>query len=80
LDGSGKIRSLGRRVSCHCLSVPALMVRLIAAKTAPKVFNERSRAGIAANPLMISSTREPAQRQTSSSPLNETTGSTSNSL
>jgi hypothetical protein len=30
-----RIRPLGRRVACHCLSVPALMVRLIAAKAAP---------------------------------------------
>jgi hypothetical protein len=34
LDGAG-IGSLGRRVPCHCLSVPALMVRLIAVKAAP---------------------------------------------
>jgi hypothetical protein len=34
-DVSTWIRSLGRRVPCHCLSVRALVVRLIAAKAAP---------------------------------------------
>jgi hypothetical protein len=28
------IRPLGRRFSCHCLSVPVLIVRLIAVKAA----------------------------------------------
>jgi hypothetical protein len=35
LDVSTRIRSLGRRILCHCLSVLALMVRLIAAKASP---------------------------------------------
>jgi hypothetical protein len=35
LDVSARIGSLGRRIPCHCLSVVALIVRLIAAKAAP---------------------------------------------
>jgi hypothetical protein len=35
LDVSTRIRSLGRRIPCHCLSVLALMVRLIAATASP---------------------------------------------
>src|SRR6266404_2914496 len=35
LDVIARIRSLGRRVLCHCLSVLALIVRLIAAKASP---------------------------------------------
>jgi hypothetical protein len=31
LSISARFRPLGRRIACHCLSVPALMVRLIAA-------------------------------------------------
>jgi hypothetical protein len=32
LNVSTRIRPLGRRIPCHCLSVLALIVRLIAAK------------------------------------------------
>jgi len=32
LDVSRRTRPLGRRIPCHCLSVLALIVRLIAAK------------------------------------------------
>jgi hypothetical protein len=32
LNVSARIRPLGRRIPCHCLSVLALIVRLIAAK------------------------------------------------
>jgi hypothetical protein len=35
LDISTRIRPLGRRIPCHCLSVPALIVRLIAVKATP---------------------------------------------
>jgi hypothetical protein len=35
LHVSTRTRSLGRRISCHCLSVLALTMRLIAAKAAP---------------------------------------------
>jgi hypothetical protein len=35
LDVSARIGSLGRRIPCHCLSVVALIVRLIAANAAP---------------------------------------------
>jgi hypothetical protein len=35
LDVCTRFRSLGRRIPCHCLSVRALLVRLIAAKAAP---------------------------------------------
>src|ERR1019366_9309029 len=35
LDASTRFRPLGRRIPCHCLSVPALIVRLIAAKAWP---------------------------------------------
>jgi hypothetical protein len=34
LDISTRVRPLGRRIPCHCLSVQALIVRLIAAKAA----------------------------------------------
>jgi hypothetical protein len=37
LGVSARFRSLGRRIPCHCLSVLALVVRLIAAKAAPVV-------------------------------------------
>jgi hypothetical protein len=32
---STRFKPLGRRIACHCLSVPALMVKLIAAKVSP---------------------------------------------
>ncbi len=35
LDVCTRFRSLGRRIPCHCLSVRALLVRLIAANAAP---------------------------------------------
>jgi hypothetical protein len=35
LEASTPIRSLGRRIPCHCLSVLTLMVRLIAAEASP---------------------------------------------
>src|ERR1700748_1702259 len=35
LDVGTRIRSLGRRVACHCLSVLALIVRSIAVKISP---------------------------------------------
>jgi hypothetical protein len=34
-DVSTRIRLLGRRISCHCLSVLALIARLIAAEAWP---------------------------------------------
>jgi hypothetical protein len=37
LDVSTRTGSLGRRFSCHCLSVLALIVRLIAASISPVV-------------------------------------------
>jgi hypothetical protein len=35
LDVSTRIRTLGRRIPCHCLSVPAFIVRLITTKAVP---------------------------------------------
>jgi hypothetical protein len=35
LDVSTRLGPLGRRIPCHCLSVPALIVRLIAAMASP---------------------------------------------
>jgi membrane protein YdbS with pleckstrin-like domain len=37
LDVSTRTGPLGRRFSCHCLSVPTLIVRLIAASISPVV-------------------------------------------
>jgi hypothetical protein len=53
LDVSARIRLLGRRIPCHCLSVLALIVRLIAAKASPVGTQRALLCRHAINPRLI---------------------------
>jgi hypothetical protein len=66
LDVIARIRSLGRRVLCHCLSVLALIVRLIAAKASP-VDRYRALSRHRCQSSIITVTRDPAQGARSTS-------------
>jgi hypothetical protein len=67
LDVIARIRSLGRRVLCHCLSVLALIVRLIAAKASPVDTCRALLCRHRCQSSIITVTRDPAQGARSTS-------------